>query len=419
MNSLIDRRLNGRNKSAVNRERFLRRYKDQIRKAVQDMVRERSISDMDQGAEINLPARDISEPHFRHGPGGDREIVHPGNREFAKGDTIDRPQGGEGEGGSEPGEGESVDQFTFSLSRAEFLHLFFDDLELPHLVRTQLGDVSQKKWQRAGYTTTGSPSLLSVNRTLRASLSRRVALGLNARNDVEEAELKLEEAIARKADDEELAALRAALEECRRHAARVPFLDDLDLRYRNRVPVVTPVARAVMFCLMDVSGSMDEGKKDLAKRFFTLLYLFLSRKYEKVEVVFIRHTDNAEEVDEQAFFYDPKSGGTIVLSALELMHEIVQKRYPPSAWNVYAAQASDGDSFGADAGKSARFLAENLLPATRYFAYIEVPDSPEARKSSLWAEYEQEAAPHFAMRRISQRSEIFPVFHELFKKEAA
>ncbi|MCJ9708453.1 YeaH/YhbH family protein, partial [Bordetella hinzii] len=246
-----------------------------------------------------------------------------------------------------------------------------------------------------------------------------VALGLNARNDVEEAELKLEEAIARKADDEELAALRAALEECRRHAARVPFLDDLDLRYRNRVPVVTPVARAVMFCLMDVSGSMDEGKKDLAKRFFTLLYLFLSRKYEKVEVVFIRHTDNAEEVDEQAFFYDPKSGGTIVLSALELMHEIVQKRYPPSAWNVYAAQASDGDSFGADAGKSARFLAENLLPATRYFAYIEVPDSPEARKSSLWAEYEQEAAPHFAMRRISQRSEIFPVFHELFKKEAA
>lgn len=417
MNSLIDRRLNGRNKSAVNRERFLRRYKDQIRKAVQDMVRERSIEDMDQGGEINLPARDISEPHFRHGQGGDRELVHPGNREFVKGDQFQRPQGGQGEGGSEPGEGESVDQFTFSLSRAEFLNLFFEDLELPHLIRTQLGDVEQKKWQRAGYTTTGSPSLLSVSRTLKASLSRRVALTVAARAALEAAQAKLDAAIAAGASQAEIDTLRQEVEDCKQRLDSVPFLDDLDLRYRNRISVSQPMARAVMFCLMDVSGSMDEGKKDLAKRFFTLLYLFLSRKYEHVDVVFIRHTDNAEEVDEQTFFYDPKSGGTIVLSALELMNEIVQKRYPPSAWNVYAAQASDGDSFGADAGKSARYLAENLLPATRYFAYIEVPDSPEARKSSLWAEYEQKTAPHFVMRRICERGEIYPVFHDLFKKE--
>ena len=106
-----------------------------------------------------------------------------------------------------------------------------------------------------------------------------------------------------------------------------------------------------------------------------------------------------------------------MLSALELMNQIMLDRYPPTDWNIYAAQASDGDSFGADAGKSARYLAENLLPATRYFAYIEVPDSSEARKSSLWAEYEQQARPNFAMRRIHERSEIFPVFHELFRKE--
>ncbi|AZW32701.1 YeaH/YhbH family protein [Bordetella bronchiseptica] len=417
MNSLIDRRLNGRNKSAVNRERFLRRYKDQIRKAVQDLIRERSISDMDQGGEINLPARDISEPSFRHGEGGDREIVHPGNREFAKGDTFDRPQGGDDGSGSQPGEGESVDQFTFSLSRAEFLNLFFEDLELPHLARTQLGDVKQQRWHRAGYTTTGSPSMLSVNRTLKASLSRRVALGVGARAALDAAEQELEAARAAGAPQAELDRLLAEVEKCAARVARVPFLDDLDLRYRNRVAVAVPMARAVMFCLMDVSGSMDEMKKDLAKRFFTLLYMFLSRKYEHVDVIFIRHTDNAEEVDEQTFFYDPKSGGTIVLSALELMHEIVQKRYSPATWNIYAAQASDGDSFGADAGKSARFLAENLLPATRYFAYIEVPDSQEARKSSLWAEYEQESASHFVMRRICERGEIFPVFHDLFKKE--
>ncbi|MGE8567978.1 hypothetical protein D3C85_395490 [compost metagenome] len=419
MNSLIDRRLNGRNKSAVNRERFLRRYKDQIRKAVHGMIRDRSIQDMDQGGEINLPARDISEPTFRHGSGGDREMVHPGNREFAKGDTIDRPQGGQGEGGSDPGEGESVDQFTFSLSRAEFLNLFFEDLELPHLARNQLGEVSQKKWQRAGYTTTGSPSMLSISRTLKSSLARRVALNVKARADLEDAEKALDDARAAGAPAATIRTLEQDVEDCRERLARVPFLDDLDLRYRNRVSVAIPMARAVMFCLMDVSGSMDEGKKDLAKRFFTLLYLFLSRKYEHVDLVFIRHTDNAEEVDEQTFFYDPKSGGTIVLSALELMREILEKRYPPSAWNVYAAQASDGDSFGADAGKSARFLAEHLLPSTRYFAYIEIPDSQEARKSSLWAEYEQKLEPHFVMRRICDRGEIFPVFHDLFKKETA
>jgi uncharacterized sporulation protein YeaH/YhbH (DUF444 family) len=420
MNSLIDRRLNGRNKSTVNRERFLRRYKTQVRKAVRDLIRERSIEEMDQGGEINLPTRDISEPRLRHGEGGDREIVHPGNREFAKGDTIDRPEGGGGAGGSgDPGEGDSVDQFTFTLSRTEFLNFFFEDLELPHLARTQLGEVHQKKWQRAGYTTTGAPSSLSVGRTLKASLSRRIALSLGARRELSEAEQALEELERKGAPAAMLAAARAEVEECRGRLARVPFLDEIDLRYRHRVSVAVPMARAVMFCLMDVSGSMDENKKDLAKRFFTLLYLFLMRKYEHVDLVFIRHTDNAEEVDEDTFFHDPKSGGTVVLSALELMRDVIAKRYSPSTWNIYAAQASDGDSFGADAARSARFLSEHLLPGARYFAYIEIHDTHDVRKSSLWAEYEREPAEHFVMRRISERGEIFSVFHELFRKEAA
>ena len=239
MNSLIDRRLNGRNKSAVNRERFLRRYKDQIRKAVHGMIRDRSIQDMDQGGEINLPARDISEPTFRHGAGGDREMVHPGNREFAKGDAIDRPQGGEGQGGNEPGEGEAVDQFTFSLSRAEFLNLFFEDLELPHLARNQLGEVSQKKWQRAGYTTTGSPSMLSISRTLKSSLARRVALSVKARADLEDAEERLAKALSAGAPADEIRTLEQDVEDCRERLARVPFLDDLDLRYRNRCLLYT------------------------------------------------------------------------------------------------------------------------------------------------------------------------------------
>lgn len=419
MNSLIDRRLNGRNKSAVNRERFLRRYKEQVRKAVQDIVQERSIKEMEQGGEINLPVRDISEPSFRHAPVGDRESVHPGNREFARGDRIKRPQGQGGSGSGDAGEGGSVDQFTFTLSREEFMSIFFDDLELPHLERNQLGTAPEKKWTRAGYTTSGSPSLLSVPRTMRTSLGRRVALAGAVREEVEKAELELEQAEANHADLATLTALREVLDEARARMARIPFLDDLDLRYRNRVSTPAPMARAVMFCLMDVSASMDEEKKDLAKRFFTLLYLFLSRKYEQVEVVFVRHTDDAEEVDEQTFFHDPKSGGTVVLSALELMRTIVEERFSGGSWNVYASQASDGDAFGADSGRSARFLSESILPQCRYFAYIEVPNDAEARKSSLWAEYEQQTASHFVMRRITERAEIYPVFRELFKKETS
>jgi uncharacterized sporulation protein YeaH/YhbH (DUF444 family) len=172
-----------------------------------------------------------------------------------------------------------------------------------------------------------------------------------------------------------------------------------------------------MFCLMDVSASMDERKKDLAKRFFTLLYLFLSRKYENVEVVFIRHTDHAEEVDEQTFFNDPRSGGTVVLSALELMREVVLERYRGD-WNVYAAQASDGDAFGADPARSARFVAEQLLPLTRHFAYVETPDGDDARASPLWAEYAvlSQNEKRFATRRVLRAADIYPVFRELFAR---
>jgi uncharacterized sporulation protein YeaH/YhbH (DUF444 family) len=419
---LIDRRLNGGNKSATNRQRFIRRYKEQLKRAVGDMIDKQSITDIGGGGEVNLPARDISEPSFRHGPGGNRETVHPGNREFSPGDTIRRPSGGgAGGGGSGAGEGESSDAFVFTLSREEFLNIFFEDLELPHLVRNYLGTLQQKKMARAGYVLEGAPTNLSVPRTMKSSLGRRVALSAPIRRELDAANAKLSEARSLPSEAEELARLEAVVAEIEARLKRVPFLDDLDLRYRHRVAVPQPLARAVMFCLMDVSASMDERKKDVAKRFFTLLYLFLSRKYEKVEIVFVRHTDNAEEVDENTFFHDPKSGGTVVLSALELMHEIQVARFPADQWNIYAAQASDGDAFGSDAGKSARFLGEKIAPACRYFAYVEVPDGRDSRQSSLWVEYDTLASttPNFAMRRVCDRDDIYPVFHELFRKETA
>ena len=426
MSIIIDRRLNDRKKSSVNRERFIRRYKSHIKHAVTDMVSERSIKDMDRGGDVKIPVKDIAEPTFRHGQGGDRESVHPGNHKFNPGDRIRRPQGGEGDGsGDQGGEGDGEDGFTFTLSREEFMELFFDDLELPHLTRTQVGDIVEFKMQRAGYTRQGSPTNLSVGRSLRNALGRRIALSARPRRELRELEAQLVELEAREgvpadgaAPSAERARLLAAMEALRGQIERVPFIDDIDLRYRHRVPVPKPISQAAMFCLMDVSASMDERKKDLAKRFFTLLYLFLSRKYQKVDVIFIRHTEEAEEVDEERFFHDARTGGTVVFSALDLMRQIMTDRYPAGQWNLYGAQASDGDAFGADPDKSSDFLAEKILPDLRHFAYVEVPDS-DSRPSRLAAAYRRIDCEHFAMRQVRERRDIYPVFRELFSTEKA
>jgi len=150
-----------------------------------------------------------------------------------------------------------------------------------------------------------------------------------------------------------------------------------------------------MFCLMDVSGSMSEHMKDLAKRFYMLLYVFLTRRYRHVEIVFVRHTDQAEEVDEETFFGSPATGGTLVSSALEAMQQIIAARYRPEDWNIYAAQASDGDNSEADGPETARLLLDAILPASQYFAYLEVGESESdpSHGSTLWTLYQRLRRP--------------------------
>ena len=418
LHQVIDRRLSGKNKSIGNRERFLRRYREQIRDAVRKAVGDRSIKDIEQGTDISIPKRDVGEPIFNHGPGGTREIVHPGNREFVKGDRIPRPQGGAGgsggRGASPDGQGE--DDFVFRISREEFMNYFFDDLALPRLIRTQLlADVPEWNTRRAGFISEGNPTSLHVVRSMRVALGRRIAMGGDARGDLRKLEDELEELREKDAPGTAIAKLEAEIEVLRARLKRVPFLDPFDLRYRNRVREPLPTSKAVMFCLMDVSGSMDEARKDLAKRFFILLYLFLSRHYEKTEVIFIRHHTQAAEVTEDEFFHATESGGTVVSSALTLMHEIIRERYNSSEWNIYGAQASDGDNWQQDSSKCRELLDEKLLPLCRYFAYVQVADEDQ----NLWEEYTRvrDSNVNFAMQKIVTPAQIFPVFRDLFKKQ--
>ncbi len=424
MSYIIDRRLNAKNKSAVNRQRFLRRYRQQIQKAVSDAVNERSITDIDKGGKVSIPARDINEPIIHHGQGGYNERVLPGNKHFSEGDKIARPQGGEGQGsgGKASDSGEGMDDFSFTLSQEEFLDFMFDGLELPNLVKRQLSGLEEFKSVRGGIANEGQPGRMNIVRSLRSANMRRLALTGGKRRQLQElhAELaKLEQLPEIERDQLRYNAILEAIAKLEKSISKIPWLDTFDLKYNLMIKQPVPRSKAVMFCIMDVSGSMDQATKDIAKRFFILLYLFLQRNYEKTEIVFIRHHTSAKEVDEDEFFHSRETGGTVVSSALRLMQEIIKDRYSPEQWNIYGAQASDGDNWGEDSDVCRDILVDELLPNCQYFSYIEITNNEH---QALWNVYEtiQQQYPEvFALQHIRGVGDIYPVFRELFHKKVA
>ncbi len=425
---IVDRRLNPGGKNLANRQRFMRRAKSLIRKAVHESSGSRSIKDADQAGEVSLPAQGVHEPSFhRSASGGIRDHLLPGNKEYLEGDTIPRPPGGSGGGGSEGSpDGEGQDDFRFALSQDEFVDLFLEDLELPDLAKRRVVSAEAVSWNRAGYSVSGSPANLALMRTVRNSLSRRIALRRPKTAEIQELRDEIEALEGDPGQRDRKLELEEELTRKLHRSGSIPYIDPLDVRYKRFEAHPKPVAQAVMFCLMDVSGSMTEHMKDLAKRFYVLLYIFLKRRYKNVDVVFIRHTHMAQEVDEDTFFHSPETGGTVVSTALEEMQRVVQERYSPDNWNIYAAQASDGDNTASDNDKTAALLTDVILPACQYYAYLEVGRDSEhfppgfiRRDSDLWQTYStivRSGAP-MAMRKVGHRRDIYPVFRELFAKK--
>ncbi len=418
---IIDRRKQGKQKSAVNRQRFLKRFRKHIKEAVSDAVSKRSITDMERGEEISIPKRDITEPVFRHGRGGSQHRVLPGNKEFVTGDRIKRPPAGGGAGGKgkASNQGEGVDEFVFELNQQEFLDFVFEDLELPNLVRKQLKDSDSYKLVKGGYQREGIPARLNIVQSLRGAQARRIALGGSVKRELREAKEELESLADTEANESRRKELVNLIDRLQRRLNNIPFLDDFDLRYNNMIRQPTPTTSAVMFCLMDVSGSMTQDIKDLAKRFFILLHLFLKRHYDKTEVVFIRHHTKADEVDEDEFFYSRETGGTVVSSALEKMKEVIEERYPPDSWNIYAAQASDGENWHDDSPRCRELLEKALLPLTQYYAYVEINSGQDQELWNAYSTLLDTYPDSFAMRKIREAGEIFPVFRDLFEKQSS
>ncbi|ATF08885.1 YeaH/YhbH family protein [Candidatus Enterovibrio altilux] len=423
MTHFIDRRLNGKNKSTVNRQRFLRRHKRQIKKSIADAVTQRSITDVHSGENITIPSRDIREPTFHQGKGGQRDAVHAGNDQFIPGDCIERPLGhddcdhaGKGKA-SQDGEGQ--DDFIFQISKDEYLNLLFEDLELPNLRKNQITNLIEYKTYRSGFKATGIPANIAILRSLKNSLARRTAMSAGKHKKFKELEIELAALTGTEpAQPLEEKRILEEIQILKEQIAAVPFIDTFDFRFKNYEKRPQPSSQAVMFCLMDVSGSMDQGTKDIAKRFYILLYLFLTRTYKSVKVVFIRHHTQAKEVDEHEFFHSQETGGTIVSSALRLMDDVIKSRYSSNAWNVYAAQASDGDNWADDSPCCRELLERNLLPVTRYYSYIEIT---RRAHQTLWCEYENlnKKYDNFTMQNIQTVDDIFPVFKKLFKKQVS
>ena len=419
MSYVIDRRLNGKNKSTVNRQRFLRRYREHIKKAVEEAVSRRSITDMEHGEQISIPGRDTDEPVLHHGRGGKQTVVHPGNKEFVSGEQIARPSGGgSGKGaGKASNSGEGIDEFVFQITQEEFLDFMFEDLELPNLVKRHLTGSETFKTVRAGISNDGNPSRINIVRTLRSAHARRIALSGSSRAKLRSCMAELERLLREEPDNfDDIRLQEEQITQLRARIKRVPFLDTFDLKYNLLAKQPNPSSKAVMFCLMDVSGSMTQATKDVAKRFFILLYLFLKRNYDKIEVVFIRHHTSAKEVDEEEFFYSRETGGTIVSSALKLMQEIMAERYAVNEWNIYAAQASDGDNWNDDSPVCRDILIKQIMPFMQYFTYVEI--TPREHQA-LWYEYEQvsETFPSsFAQQQLVSAADIYPVFRELFQR---
>lgn len=401
-----------------NRERFIRRYKEQLKKAVEKKAASASIKDLAQGGQMKVRVKTTHEPSIVYGQGGTTRRVIPGNETFSPGDEVEKPQSGQGGGaGNEPGSGDSEENFEFLLTKDEFLGLYFNDLELPNLLAKQTAQIKQSKLQNAGYTKEGAPTQLSIVRTFKGALARKIALSADS-PEIKALKLRIEEKRQRgqSCETEEL-----ELSQLLSKQKHLPFLDEIDLRYKNRVQVPKPATKAVMFCVMDVSASMSARLKELAKRFFMLLYLFLTSKYEDVELVFICHTDSAEEVDEYHFFHGHRTGGTEVAPALELADKIVQARYNPSEWNIYMAQSSDGDATVADSTRCKDLLKERLSRYMRHFSYVEVTDR-ENHESYRISEMMQEylgigdALSHEIIR-IGRAEEVFPKFRKMFEKK--
>jgi len=463
MSTVIDRRQEDKGRYVTSRDRFLQRNKKRVREAVDKAIGNTDLDKIGEGGvDVTVPKDGMSQPTIHNGQGGVQERVLPGNKDFGQGDRLPKPQGGGGGGGGqgEPGDGDAEDDFTFHLDEEEFLDILFEDMELPNLIKEEGEDAEKTERQREGFQNEGTQNKVDLVESQKRRRMRHIAtkapifkkqMALLAEQEAiltnydpdfegtlekdpaldtmllskrvtymeEKVEGLIEQfgSLLNETDAERMQEIDDELDILGARAKAVRPWNKIDLKYRRHEEYPKPISKAVMFCLMDVSASMDEEKKTNTKLFYWLLHKFLKRNYEQVDLVFIRHTTEADEVDEQTFFHDRKSGGTQISPAIELMKEIKDSRYDDD-WNIYGAQSSDGENYQQDTLYCVDLLRE-MMPDLQGYFYTEVSSSQWGKHMSIMEDYEtleNEFSEKFFQGEINTRADIFPLFREFFSK---
>ena len=366
-----------------------RRHKSKIEKAIKEgihhIVAEESIIGKDGKKKIKIPVRGIKEYRFVYGENGNKKVGSAPGKNIKRGQKVgSKQQSGQQQGAGKPGKEKGEEYYEVEITLEELSSYLFDDLELPELEKKQMQKIMSEKHKRHGYRNKGIRPRLDKKETVKKMLRRRNSAKRAGRYNSEDDEFSFNEK---------------------------------DLRYKHIKKQFKEHSNAVIFFVMDVSGSMTQEKKYLARSFFFLLYHFVRSKYENTDIIFIAHDVEAHEVDEEKFFQRGTGGGTIVSSGVEMVKDIVLKRYHPDSWNVYVFQCSDGDNWPTDNNKLITLL-DKLKPSCQFYGYCEIEPEGDRLKwqdlSSLSTIYKKLVDNKFKIATITSPQDIWPAFKTFF-----
>lgn len=371
-------------RSARDRQRHRTKIRNSIKENIADIIAEESIIGSSKDKIVKVPIRSIKEYRFIYGdnsPG-----VAQGNGESKPGDVVGKGDPGQPDASGQAGDQPGSDVFETDVTIEELVEIMFEDLELPDLERKSYRQIESEVLQkRKGYQKEGIRSRLDKRRTARNRIRRKLAVtGSTSYSEGEE---------------------------------RFPFHKE-DMRYHRVTTDKREQSNAVVICIMDTSGSMGTVKKYLARSFYFLLYQFTRSRYQQVEVVFISHHTEAKEVTEQDFFHKVESGGTYISSGYRLALDIIQDRYHPSLWNVYAFHCSDGDNFYSDNDR-ALAAANELCEVCNLFGYGEIKPSGSAYYSGSMLEvFSSVEHENFQAITIERKEDLWAGFKNFLTKNA-
>lgn len=369
-------------KGILDQERHRERVKDAIKKNLGSIVSNESIILSNGRKTVKIPMRSLDEYKFRFDH-QKRKQVGQGDGKTKVGDVIGREgQQGQGQGSGEPGSSPGQDYYEAEVNIDDIAALIFEDLHLPWLEEKAKQSVPAKTTKFTEIRRVGALSNLDKRRTILENIRRTAR---------EEGEAKLGK-----------------------------FKKE-DMRYKSWEEELKYESNAVVIAMMDISGSMGEFKKYIARSFYFWMVRFLKTKYDNVKIVFISHHTEAKEVTEEAFFTQGESGGTVVSSAYKLALEIIAERFPPRDWNIYPFHFSDGDNYYSDNDEAVK-LADKLIEACNLFGYGEIGEEGAAsyRRSSgaLLSIFNDrlKKKEHFVGVRIDDKEEVYPALKQFFGK---